>query len=175
MAFLNVEFKARINDSDKIRDYLHAKNARFIGLDHQTDTYFHSRMGRLKLREGNVENHLIHYLREDLSGPKSSLVSLYPTDPNSPLKELLTRALGIKVVVDKEREIYFIDHIKFHLDQVKGLGRFVEVEAIDLDGSIGAEKLRNQCLFYLEEWGIGQDDLISVSYSDLLIQKMENG
>jgi adenylate cyclase, class 2 len=74
--------------------------------------------------------------------------------------------------VDKKREIYFIDNVKFHIDEVKGLGTFVEIEAIDKDGTIGKDKLQEQCQSFLELFKIPQTDLISVSYSDLLMQKV---
>ena len=87
------------------------------------------------------------------------------------MKEILTKALGILVVVDKKREIYFIDNVKFHIDVVEHLGTFVEIEAIDNDGNIGKKKLLEQCQLYLDVFKIPQKDLISVSYSDLLLKK----
>ncbi|MFH1455391.1 MAG: CYTH domain-containing protein [archaeon] len=87
------------------------------------------------------------------------------------MKEILTKALGILVVIDKQREIYFIDNVKFHIDIVEDLGTFVEIEAIDNDGTIGKDKLLEQCHFFLDLFKISQEDLISVSYSDLLLQK----
>jgi predicted adenylyl cyclase CyaB len=77
-------------------------------------------------------------------------------------------SLGILAVVDKTREIYFVDNVKFHLDNVVGLGTFVEIEAIDKDGSIGNEKLLEQCNFYLNLLNISKDDLVDNSYSDLM-------
>ncbi len=66
------------------------------------------------------------------------------------------------------REIYFIENVKFHLDEVKGLGTFVEIEAIDSDGSIGKEKLLEQCNFYLQAFEIKDEDLLEKSYSDMV-------
>src|SRR3989344_860785 len=131
MPHLNVEIKARCNNHEKIRGILISKDADFKGIDHQIDTYFKVPDGRLKLREGNIENYLIFYEREDKEGPKQSNVNLFEVQPNSPLKDILTNALGILAVVDKQREIYFIDNVKFHIDTVKNLGTFVEIEAID--------------------------------------------
>jgi adenylate cyclase class 2 len=82
----------------------------------------------------------------------------------------LTKSLGILVVVDKQREIYFIDNVKFHIDTVANLGTFMEIEAIDNDGSIGLNKLQEQCNYYMKLLNISEEDLISVSYSDLLLQ-----
>tara|TARA_Y100000310_G_C20410355_1_gene681652 strand:+ start:91 stop:627 length:537 start_codon:yes stop_codon:yes gene_type:complete len=171
MGILNVEIKAGCKDPEKIRDILKSKNADFKGVDHQIDTYFNVSQGRLKLREGNIENNLIHYNRSDQEGPKKSDIILFKTEPGSSLKPALTKALGILAVVDKKREIHFIENVKFHVDDVEGLGTFVEIEAIDRDGTIGQEKLQEQCEKYLELFGIKKEDLISVSYSDLLIKK----
>ncbi len=150
-------------------------NAVFKGTDHQIDTYFKVPHGRLKLREGNIENNLIYYEREDNSdagGLKESRYIVYSLDPSaSSLKELLMKALGPLVVVEKEREIYFIDNVRFHIDRVKNLGSFVEIEATDKQGTMSKEKLLEQCAFFLELFKIPQDDLIPASYSDLLLRK----
>lgn len=171
MTHINIEIKAKSNNQDGIREILKSKDAELGGIDHQIDTYFKVNFGRLKLREGNIENHLIHYDREDKDEPKQSNVILFKSDPKSSLKEILTKALSILVVVDKEREIYFIDNVKFHIDTVKDLGTFVEIEAIDNDGSIDKDKLLKQCNNYLELFEIPKNDLISVSYSDMLLEK----
>jgi len=169
MVHINVEIKARCNEHDKIRDFLKSRGADFKGTDHQVDTYFKVNNGRLKLREGNIENYLIFYERENKEGPKQSNVNLFKTPSKSSLKDILTRAFGVLIVVDKKREIYFIENVKFHLDTVKDLGTFMEIEAIDSDGSIGKEKLLEQCNNYLKLFSISEDDLVSVSYSDLLL------
>ena len=171
MAHLNIEIKARSNNHDAIREILKLKNADFKGIDHQIDTYFKINNGRLKLREGNIENHLIYYQRENKEGPKQSDVILFKSDPKSSLKEILTKSLGVLVMIDKKREIYFIDNVKFHLDVVKDLGTFVEIEAIDKTGTIGKDKLSEQCQFFLDLFKIPKEDLVSVSYSDLLLQR----
>lgn len=163
-----IEIKARARDHERPRAVLRERGARFVGRDHQVDTYFRAHEGRLKLREGGLENALIHYRRPDQAGPKHSEVTLYPADPGSTLKALLTGALGVDVVVDKQREIYFLDNVKVHLDEVRGLGTFVEIEAIDGDGSHSLEALRAQCEELMRAFGIEEQDLLAVSYSDLL-------
>ena len=173
MAFINIEIKARSVNQEKIRAILKSKNADFKGIDHQIDTYFNVSSGRLKLREGNIENQLIYYQRKNQEGPKQSDVTLFKSDPGSSLKEVLTKALGILVVVEKKREIYFIDNVKFHLDTVEGMGTFVEIEAIDNDRTRGKDKLLEQCHYFLSLFKIQVEDLVPVSYSDLLIQKIK--
>lgn len=171
MPHLNIEIKARCPDQDTIREILKENKADFKGIDHQIDTYFKVKQGRLKLRNGNIENSLVYYEREDQPGPKPSQVNLYNHSPSPDLKELLTKSLGILAIVDKRRGIYFIENVKFHLDQVEKLGKFVEIEAIDKEGTIGKDKLYEQCQFYLNLFKIPQENLISLSYSDLLLQR----
>jgi len=169
MSHVNIEIKARCEHPDKIREILHSHNADFKGTDHQIDTYFKSPNGRLKLRQGAIENNLIHYNRSDQKGPKQSNVSLFPVQSESDtLRHVLKEAMNIWKIVDKKREIYFIDNVKFHIDTVKNLGHFVEIEAIDTDGSHTVEKLKGQCDYYLNLFQIKQADLLTGSYSDMV-------
>ncbi len=166
---LNVEFKARCPDLERVKAILQREGAEYKGRDPQVDVYFNVPHGRLKLRKGTIENSLIGYLRGDYAGAKESKVGLFTTVPGSPLEAILTNALGVKVTVTKERDIYFIDNVKFHVDQVAELGSFIEVEAIDSDGTIGRERLQQQCARYRALLGVKDSDLIAVSYSDMLL------
>lgn len=168
---INFEFKARHQDILEAEYKLQQQSPHFAGEDHQIDTYFHVPNGRLKLREGNIEQALIFYQRSNVAGAKQSDVILYQHKADESLKQLLTRSLGIKTVVDKKRRIYFIDNVKFHFDTVEGLGTFVEVEAIDKDGSIGLEKLQEQCRHYQQLLGVKEDNFLADSYSDMLLAK----
>lgn len=168
MPHLNIEIKARCSDPDRVREILRGHGADFRGVDHQIDTYFRVPAGRLKLREGNIENSLIFYDRPDQPGPKKALITMCALPPDSGIKPVLAASLGVRVVVDKRREIYFIDNVKFHVDDVVGLGSFVEIEAIDADGTIGQVRLRQQCEHYISLLGVAPADLIGTSYSDML-------
>lgn len=166
---LNIEFKAKTVVLAELEAKLLTLNPRFVGEDHQIDTYFKVEEGRLKLREGNIENSLIHYNRQNVADVKQSDILLYSHAPDKALKAILTKVLGVKIVVDKLRRIYFIDNVKFHFDRIESLGTFVEVEAIDSDGSIGIEKLQAQCRYYADFLGIQQADYVALSYSDLIV------
>ena len=168
-----IEIKARCPQAQRVRDYLRSHGADRRGIDHQTDTYFRVPHGRLKLREGRIENALIYYERADQASAKQSNVLLTQTPPDSALKAQLTQALGVLVVVKKRREIAFIDNVKFHIDRVEGLGHFVEIEAIDKEGTIGQEQLLTQCQSFQAELGIRPRDLVAESYSDLLLAQTE--
>ncbi|WP_022835194.1 class IV adenylate cyclase [Salisaeta longa] len=173
MHHINVEIKARCNDLAQPRAYLEHAGARFVGEDHQVDTYFRNETGRLKLREGTIETNLIYYQRADRAGPKSSDVHrMQPEDPAA-LKAVLSAALGVWVVVDKRRAIYFIDNVKFHLDRVHGLGTFVEIEATAETSTADPATLRAQCQQHLDALGIADDQLVAASYSDLVASTTE--
>lgn len=165
-----IEFKARCAEHGRIREILKKKNARFVGEDHQVDTYFRVPHGRLKLREGVIENALVFYSRPNQAGPKQSDVALAKVPGQLELRPVLEKALGVMVAVDKRREIYFLDNVKVHLDRVEGLGEFVEVEAIGKANEVG--KLREQCKGFLSEFGIGAEELEEGSYSDLLMERL---
>ena len=172
---VNVEIKARTADPDAIEAHLEARGARFVGRDRQVDTYFRCAAGRLKLREGAIENALIYYRRPDAAGPKRSDIELARVAPDAALREVLEAALGVETVVDKSRAIYFAGNVKLHVDRVRGLGDFVEIEAIDEDGSLGEARLREQCEAFMRELGIEPADLVARSYSDLVAELSQPG
>jgi len=164
------EIKARCDDHEGYRSILREAGARKVGSDHQVDTYFDVPRGRLKLRQGTIENNLIHYRRHDETGPRRSDVHLYRVGNGKDLNALLGSALPVLVEVDKQREIYFVDNVKIHLDRVVHLGTFVEIEAIDSDGTRSAEHLERQCREWMERFDIRDDRLVRRSYSDLLAE-----
>ena len=169
MKKLLVEIKATCADHDPIRNELKALNARFVGLDHQVDTYFNVPENRLKLREGTIENNLIYYDRPNQAGPKRSDVLLHKPSETASLKAILTRVHGILVVVDKQRQIWFVDNVKVHLDEVDGLGPFIEIEAIDTGEICTEDALRQQCEDLMQRFNVKDDDLLTSSYSDMLL------
>jgi adenylate cyclase, class 2 len=169
MNIKNFEFKAKVGDIEKYENKLLTLNPKFQGLDHQIDTYFNTQLGRLKLREGNIENSLINYDRENISGAKESQIILYQHEPNIALKNILTRQLGVKIIVDKKRKIYFIDNVKFHFDVVENLGTFIEVEAIDNKEEFTIEELKEQCDKYFDFFELTELNIIDKSYSDLIM------
>lgn len=175
MSHKNIEIKARCRSerqAEMIRAVLKEHNAEFRGVDHQTDTYFRVPNGRLKLRQGNIENSLVQYDRPDQAGPKQADVNLHhPAGDIDNLYATLEAALGILVVVCKQREIYFVDNVKFHIDTVETLGDFVEIEAIDSNGTHTCESLERQCRDFMVLFGIQEQDLLTNSYSDMLLQR----
>ena len=165
-----VEIKARTGEPDRLRRQLLDLGADFRGTDHQIDRYFRVAEGRLKLRIGTIERSLIFYRRANQAAAKDSAVTLTRLPDAATARELadtLTAALGVWVTVDKEREIYFIENVKFHVDRVAGLGTFVEIEAIG-NSPDDRPRLQAQVAGYRRALGISDEALVAGSYSDLL-------
>jgi adenylate cyclase, class 2 len=169
MKLLNFEFKARLKDSAHVRAMLKKARARFLGTDRQIDTYFHVPAGRLKIREGRIENSLIHYQRTNSAHARRSHVELMLFPRRNSVRAILSGALGVLAVVDKRREIYFVGNVKIHLDRVRGLGTFLEVEAMTRSGDM--EKVRAQAVKFQKLFAIAPEDIVPQSYSDLVLEK----
>ena len=172
--FYNLEIKARTSEKQQIeiRKILKENNAKFIGTDNQKDIYFKNGSGRLKLRKGDIENYLIYYERENEKEIKKSKVILFNNQGRiDELEKRTKKTYEILIQVNKIREIYFIENVKFHIDNVSGLGRFIEIEAISHENLISEEKLREQCNYYKNLLKIPDNDLIKYSYSDMLLRK----
>lgn len=170
----NIEIKARINNIENLEALAQAKATQFLGIDHQIDTYYKTQEGRLKLRESSLSKttKLIPYLRPDTIGPKVSLYTFLTSEQPDLAKELLGKILGTEVVVDKHRSIYLIDNVRVHLDKVKDLGEFFELEAVyDVDTEEERRKEIQKVDELLAYFGITKVSLISGSYRELLLKK----
>jgi predicted adenylyl cyclase CyaB len=162
------EIKSRVPSCTKIESILEKNHAKFEGVDHQIDTYFKIDDGRLKLRQGNIENTLIFYKRDNTAKARESEIILEKLGQKTNLPQLLCRALGADIVVDKMRKIFFINNVKFDIDLVKGLGEFIEIEAISENGLYSNQELKEQCQKYIDVFELMEKDFMSLSYSDLI-------
>ena len=169
----NTEIKARVSDLQALR----ARVASLVTGDapqvlHQTDTFFVVAQGRLKLRQfDDGSGELIFYRREDRPGPKQSFYVRSPCHDPKTLREALGGALGIRGVVEKRREVFLLGPTRIHLDEVRGLGSFLELEVVLEEGQPHAEgeRIARELLHQL---GIREPSLVSGAYIDL-IEKQE--
>ncbi len=170
MARVNVELKARDPDPDATAARCAALGARDRGVLVQRDTYFAGRHGRLKLREqGGAGDELIAYRRPDATAPaESGYVRAAAADPEA-LREALDAALGTVVVVAKRRRLFLWENVRIHLDDVDGLGRFVELEAIVAPDGSDLAVARAKLARLRDELAIEDDALVAEGYSDLLL------
>lgn len=164
----NVEIKARVSDlaavEARAREIATAPPVDLV----QDDTFFASAKGRLKLREfGDGRGELIYYLRPDDTGPKVSDFLISPTSAPEALRESLSRAVGVVGRVRKRRRLYLMDRTRIHLDEVEGLGSFVELEVMlrDDESPGGGEAVAREVMTRL---GIAEEQLVQGAYVDLL-------
>jgi homotetrameric cytidine deaminase len=156
----NLEIKARDSDPGRSLERALALGAEDRGEIVQRDTYFGGVGGRLKLREQSPgETELIQYRRSDAAGPRTSEYRLVGVGDADGLREGLDAALGTFATVEKRRRLLLWEGVRIHLDEVEGLGSFVELEATDED-PVKVDRLRVE---------LGLDDLVAQSYSDLVI------
>jgi predicted adenylyl cyclase CyaB len=139
-----------------------------VQLLHQEDTFFRVSGGRLKLRDfGANRGELIWYQRVDQEGPKQSTYSISKTDDVRGLKAVLAAALGLIDVVRKTRELYLVGQTRIHLDQVEGLGDFVELEFV-LHGDQSFDEGHTAVVALMKDLGLRHDDLVPHAYIDLI-------
>ncbi len=164
----NIEIKAHARNFEEIQARAERFSQSPVQIIEQEDTFFNVEQGRLKLRI-LAPNHsqLIFYTRPDQEGPKRSEYHLaYSSDPVN-LRRVLELAYGIRCVVRKTRYLYLVGQTRVHLDDVEGLGRFMELEVVleegqsDADGQMVAEEL-------MSALGVERGDLIDGAYMDLL-------
>jgi len=167
----NIEIKARLADPSAARECA----ARLCDcgpaaeFDH-IDTYFNCDAGRLKLREisgSGAHCELIFYMRPNVQGPRTSNYEIYPVLQPELLKTLLTAAYGVMVVVRKKRTLFLYENVRIHIDEVEGLGAFLEFEAVMSDGASDSDG-NKQLEFLLRKFNIAASDLVEGSYSDML-------
>ena len=169
----NIEIKARVDDFDALRARTEVLSDQPLQIIPQEDTFFNTEKGRLKLRVLDPDlGYLIYYERPDQDGPKRSDYHLAKTNEPENLKTALSLALGIRGVVRKTRYLYMVGQTRIHLDDVDGLGQFMELEVVmqagqsDADGRAIAEDL-------MRRLGVREEALIEGAYMDLLESRTE--
>lgn len=164
----NIEIKARVADPAALMNRALKIATAPPKTLLQTDTFFQVPEGRLKTREfpdGMAE--LIFYRRPDATGPKSSDYSISRTNDGAGLRQILSDSLGVRGVVAKRRILLMAGRTRIHLDEVEGLGSFMELEVVLEDGEdpAGGESEAADLMKQLE---ISPENLISGAYIDLL-------
>lgn len=139
----------------------------------QDDTFFRCDSGRLKLRAFSKEaGELIFYRRTDQRGPKESFYLRSPTSAPETLRESLSQAYGQSGRVQKHRTLFLVGRTRVHLDDVRGLGHFLELEVVLEDGEpadAGAREAQN----IMARLGVEPSQLVEGAYVDLLAQRAQ--
>lgn len=166
----NIEIKARITTVDAIAPIAAALATRGPQEIAQDDTFFRCESGRLKLRTFSAtEGELIFYQRANERGPKESFYVRAPTSNPGSLREALSLAYGQVGRVVKHRTLYLVGRTRVHLDQVDGLGHFLELEVVLEEGEPPESGIR-EAHTLMGRLGIEPSALIDSAYVDLLAQ-----
>jgi predicted adenylyl cyclase CyaB len=166
-----IEIKAVASDPAAILAAAIRLSGRSGQRSRQEDVFYAVSRGHLKLRvapDGHAD--LIAYERENLPGPKPSQCTVFRTTDSRGLKAVLDTALGVAGVVRKTRELFVLGQTRVHLDNVEGLGWFVELEVQLQPG----ETQQRGCALAAElmaQLGIRAQDLVPESYIDLLLKR----
>ncbi len=164
----NIEIKARVAHFDSLRRRAESLSGAPCQVIPQEDIFFNVPHGRLKLRIFSPESaQLIFYHRPDQGGPKRSEYHLTPSSDPAGLKDVLARAYGIRGVVRKTRYLYLSGQTRIHLDDVAGLGHFVELEVVLRDSQSTAEGQAIAAAL-MQQLDIRPEDLLEGAYMDLL-------
>jgi len=170
----NIEVKAVLKDAGAARDIairLSGGNAKTF---HQTDYFFPCDTARLKLRIFDSHSgELIRYQRSDLATARMSKYLIARTPDPEILRTILTETLGTAGIVRKIRQLFLVGQTRIHIDNVDGLGEFLELEVVmrpDQDESEGHEIVRG----LLSEFGIDPAQLVADAYVDLLRREHGN-
>jgi homotetrameric cytidine deaminase len=169
----NVELKARDPDPARTLERALALGAEDKGEIRQRDTYFTGARGRLKVREQQTDDaafwdELIEYSRPDDLDARTSTYRRVPVADAGPLREALDAAYGTLVTVSKRRRLLFWEGTRIHLDDVEGLGNFLEFEAPTERGSDLVLE-RNKVERLRAELGVDDENLVATSYADLML------
>jgi predicted adenylyl cyclase CyaB len=164
----NVEIKTRIESVESLMPLVARFATEGPTAIFQDDTFFACPAGRLKLRAfSEHDGQLIFYQRSDSAGPKESFYVISPTSSPETLRQALSLAYGVVGRVRKHRTLFMVGRTRIHLDQVDGLGDFLELEVVLADGEpqTAGNAVANELL---EKLAIPHHHLIEESYVDLL-------
>jgi|SRR5208283_4484629 len=165
----NLEAKFRLPDHAGAEARAAALGYARRAILNQRDTFFRVANGKLKLREEKGGAVLIFY-RRGASGPLMlSDYEIVPIAEPARMLRILDDALGAIAVVEKVRTLMTRDNLRLHLDRVAKLGEFGEIEAVIADGD-DPERSRGAVDEILAALGVGQADLINVSYFEMLAE-----
>ena len=164
----NVEIKARVTNAKAMRSRVESLGATGPQEMLQTDTFFNVPVGRLKLREFDSDTaELIYYERPDAVGPKVSNYFRAPSSDPASLRDVLARAFGARATLSKRRTVFLLGQTRIHLDDVDGLGSFIEFEVVLRDGQSvsDGERIATSLMDVLS---VSSADLVPHAYVDLL-------
>ena len=121
---VNLELKVRLKSFNPVKKLLDEINAEYKGILNQTDIYYKTKGGLLKLRIENGSQSIIKYLREEKSKDRFSNYECLNFTAGDAAR-FFKNVFEVEAVVIKKRYLYTYDNTRIHLDNVKNLGYFL--------------------------------------------------
>jgi adenylate cyclase, class 2 len=164
----NLELKIKVKSYDSIKKTLKKINAEYVGVLNQKDIYYKCKTGLLKLRIENSSQTLIKYNRAENS--KDDRYSEYYLIKISEgeSEKVFSEIFEIETVVEKKRLLYLYKNTRIHLDAIKKLGYYLELETLVLNGKRDAKKRFDEMVKIL---GLDLTKQIRKSNRDLMLGK----
>ena len=166
----NREIKAYCPDFRPVRQALTDLGASCEDQTRQVDYYYNlsdspdeNSHRHLKIRVDDGSSQVIYYEEGQVSGGRTSSFRVWGLN-GLETKEMLDAVLGIRAVVNKQREVWVKDNVIFNLDEVEKIGRILEVEIRREEGFDVETQLKE----YLDLFGPHLGEHIDGSNEDLV-------
>lgn len=163
----NLELKIKIDSIEFLIEKLKSINVKQDSILFQKDIYYKIPAGLLKLRIENKTKTLIYYNRDEHSKNRWSDFSLLKIEDDN-AEEFLSIIFKVEDIVEKERRLFWFNNTRIHLDEVKELGNFLELETLVIKGKADAEKRFNEIVRLLN---LDLSKQIRKSYKNLIAEK----
>ena len=164
LKYKDFTLKARLYEMDVFEQKLLKLEAKYLGEDYQQDYYFKIATGKLKFRKGTIGTLITHYERILVDKMEKTIVYRYEVNPTDLQIQHLYASNEFIGETKKNRKLYQLHNMTFHLDELSNGERYIEVEAKDFDDSYTENELQNQCLSIFEQLGVKKFDLIETGY-----------
>jgi len=167
---VNLELKIRIDSFESLIKKLKSINAKQDSVLLQKDIYYKTHNGLLKLRIENGLKTLIFYIRDEVSKNRWSDFNLLNIEDDN-AEQFLSKLFEVEEVVEKKRKLFWFNNTRIHLDEVKELGNFLELETLVINGNTEAENRFDEIVFLLN---LDLSKQIKKSYKNLISESIEN-
>lgn len=166
----NLELKIKLNSFDEVLKLLKKLKVEQKEKLTQKDFYFRSEKGLLKLRKMKSHCELIRYNRQENSSERWSDYEVLQIHDKK-AERILSGIFDVETIVEKRRTVYLFNNTRIHLDSVKHLGKFIELETIVTAGKVDAKKRFN---FLVKNLNLNTANQLRLSYRELMLQKARN-
>ena len=164
---LNLEIKIKLGSHEPALAVLKELNAEFVKELYQKDVYYKIPRYLLKLRIEDEGESMIRYIRDEVNPDRFSdyEVIYFKAGGN---EKFFNTIFETETVIEKKRLLFMYKNTRVHLDTVKHLGKFMELETLVLDGKDDAKK---RFSFLIDKFSININEQIKGSYRDLKLNK----